>query len=49
MNPAAEAGPEDILLDMKMLPTDHNYSLSVDVNYAFGSICSNVVNPHFGN
>lgn len=49
MSPAAEAGPEDILLDIKMLPTDQNYRISVGVNCAFGFISSNVVNPRFGN
>jgi hypothetical protein len=49
MSPAAEVSLEDILLKKKMLPTDNNYSLSAGVNYPFGSIYSNVVNPRFGN
>ncbi len=46
--PKAGASLEDILLQKKMLATDYNYRLSVGVNYTFGSIYSNIVNPRFG-
>ncbi len=46
--PKAGASLEDILLQKKMLATNYNYRLSVGLNYTFGSIYSNIVNPRFG-
>jgi len=46
--PKAGASLEDILLQKRMLGTNYNYGFSVGVNYAFGSIYSNIVNPRFG-
>ena len=39
---------EDILLDQKEQSTSYDYSVSIGLTYAFGSIYSNVVNPRFG-
>jgi hypothetical protein len=46
--PKAGASLEDILLQKRMLATNYNYGFSVGVNYTFGSIYSNIVNPRFG-
>lgn len=45
--PAGDATDEEILLRIRELQTDFRYSLSVGLNYTFGSIYSNVVNPRF--
>jgi hypothetical protein len=39
---------EEVLLRRTQLETNYEYSLSVNLNYTFGSIFSNVVNPRFG-
>ena len=33
---------------LRELETDYNYSFSVGLNFRFGSLKSNVVNPRFG-
>ncbi|HDL19256.1 MAG TPA: hypothetical protein ENH29_09390 [Bacteroidetes bacterium] len=39
---------EDILLNRKELSTSYTYFAMIGLNYQFGSIFSNVVNPRFG-
>jgi len=46
--PAAGATPEEILLMLRELETDYSYYFSVGLNFRFGSLKSNVVNPRFG-
>ncbi len=43
-----EATLEEVLLRRTQLATNYEYSLSFNINYTFGSIFSNVVNPRFG-
>jgi hypothetical protein len=47
---AARAGDtvEDILARRRQLQTDYNYSTSISLSYAFGSIFNNIVNPRLG-
>ncbi len=45
--PAGDADPEEILLDLRQLETNYEYSLSLGLSYTFGSIYSTVVNPRF--
>lgn len=45
--PRGEASEEEVLLRIRELQTDFEYSLSVGFGYTFGSIFSNVVNPRF--
>jgi len=40
-----EATDEEILLELRQLETDYRYEMSVGLNYRFGSIFNNVVNP----
>jgi hypothetical protein len=47
--PGREYSPEEILLELKRLASGYNVSFEVGLNYRFGSIYSNVVNPRFGN
>jgi hypothetical protein len=47
--PGREYTPEEILLELKRLATGYDLSFEVGLNYRFGSIYSNVVNPRFGN
>ena len=47
--PKGGATDEDILLQQKQLLTQYRYWGSVGINYTFGSIYNNVVNPRFGN
>jgi hypothetical protein len=47
--PGRDYTPEEILLELKRLATGYNLRFDVGVNYRFGSIYSNVVNPRFGN
>lgn len=42
------ATPEEILLMLREIETDYSYSLAVGLNFKFGSLKSNVVNPRFG-
>lgn len=46
--PKGEATLDEILLRIKELETNYDYSISVGFSYTFGSIYSNVVNPRFG-
>ncbi|MGQ9471765.1 MAG: hypothetical protein ACUVR0_08770 [Candidatus Aminicenantales bacterium] len=43
-----EASLEEVLLRRTQLETSYEYSFSFNLNYTFGSIFSNVVNPRFG-
>lgn len=43
-----EASLEEVLLRRTQLETSYEYSFSLSLNYTFGSIFSNVVNPRFG-
>ncbi|MCK7476521.1 MAG: hypothetical protein M0C28_02275 [Candidatus Moduliflexus flocculans] len=47
--PGREYSPEEILLELKRLATGYDLSFEIGINYRFGSIYSNVVNPRFGN
>lgn len=50
LSPAkGEASYEDVLLRRKQIDTQYNYYFSFGLQYSFGSIYSNVVNPRFGN
>jgi hypothetical protein len=46
--PKAGATPEEILLMVRELETDYSYYFSVGLNFRFGSLKSNIVNPRFG-
>ena len=46
--PIEEATLEEILLRRRELETGYEYSLSIGINFTFGSIFTNVVNPRFG-
>ncbi len=46
--PAGGATPQEILVRQRQLATSYNYFFSVGLNYTFGSIYNNVVNPRFG-
>jgi hypothetical protein len=46
---SAHSTPEEILLELKRLASGHDLSFEIGLNYRFGSIYSNVVNPRFGN
>ena len=43
-----EATLEDVLLHRRELPTTYSYFVGFSLNYTFGSIYTNVVNPRFG-
>jgi len=47
--PARDYTQEEILLELKRLATGYYLRFEVGLNYRFGSIYSNVVNPRFGN
>ena len=47
--PGRDYTPEEILLELKRLATGYDLSFEIGLNYRFGSIYSNVVNPRFGN
>lgn len=47
--PGRDFTPEEILLELKRLATGYNLRFEMGLNYRFGSIYSNVVNPRFGN
>ena len=47
--PAEGATPEEILLELKRLATSYSLRFEIGINFRFGSIYSNVVNPRFGN
>jgi hypothetical protein len=46
--PKSGATPEEILLMVRELETDYYAYFSVGLNFRFGSLRSNVVNPRFG-
>ena len=46
--PQRQATTEEILLRRRELETQYNYDFSVGVEYTFGSIYNNIVNPRFG-
>ena len=43
-----EATTEEILVRQRQLASGYNYYMSFSVNYSFGSIFNNIVNPRFG-
>jgi hypothetical protein len=47
--PGRNYTPEEILLELKRLATGYSLRFELGLNYRFGSIYSNVVNPRFGN
>ncbi len=47
--PGREYTPEEILLELKRLASGYDIGFQIGLNYRFGSIYSNVVNPRFGN
>jgi hypothetical protein len=47
--PARDYTEEEILLELKRLATGYYLRFEMGLNYRFGSIYSNVVNPRFGN
>ncbi len=47
--PGREYTPEEILLELKRLASGYYLRFDIGLNYRFGSIYSNVVNPRFGN
>lgn len=46
--PRGGASYEEVLLRQKQLQTSYDYHFSVGLNFSFGSLKSNVVNPRFG-
>jgi hypothetical protein len=46
--PRGETSLDEVLLKRKELATEYDYSISMGLNYTFGSVFSNVVNPRFG-
>ena len=46
--PKGGATDEEILLRRKELETNFNYRINIGLDYTFGSIYNNVVNPRFG-
>ncbi|MFO8174198.1 MAG: hypothetical protein R6T96_07935 [Longimicrobiales bacterium] len=46
--PLRSASVEDILLQRRQLQTDYSYYTYFSLNYTFGSVFNNVVNPRFG-
>lgn len=46
--PLSEASDEEILLHSRRLPTGYDYYINFGLNYRFGSIFNNVINPRFG-
>ncbi|MFW6140386.1 MAG: hypothetical protein ACOC5S_03425 [Acidobacteriota bacterium] len=47
--PREGASKDEILLELKRLATSYNFGLNLRLNYRFGSIYNNIVNPRFGN
>ena len=43
-----EATTEEILVRQRQLASGYNYYMNFSVNYSFGSIFNNIVNPRFG-
>jgi hypothetical protein len=46
--PRGEASTEEILLRQRQLLTGYQYYFNFGINYSFGSIFNNIVNPRFG-
>jgi hypothetical protein len=46
--PRRGATPEEVLLELRQLRSNHEYGFSFGVTYTFGSIFSAIVNPRFG-
>ncbi len=46
--PQRQATAEEILLRRRELETQYNYDFSIGIEYTFGSIYNNIVNPRFG-
>jgi hypothetical protein len=46
--PRAGATAEEILVRQRQLATGYSYYMQFNVNYSFGSIFNNIVNPRFG-
>jgi hypothetical protein len=47
--PKEGASKDEILLELKQLATSYDFSFNLSLNYRFGSIYNNIVNPRFGN
>ncbi|MCG7854113.1 MAG: hypothetical protein MIO92_16480 [Methanosarcinaceae archaeon] len=47
--PSGGATKDEILLELKRLATGYELRLEAGLNFRFGSIYSNIVNPRFGN
>jgi len=47
--PKEGASKDEILLEIRRLATSYDFSLNLRLNYRFGSIYNNIVNPRFGN
>jgi hypothetical protein len=45
---ALGATPEEILVRQRQLASGYSYFMHFSVNYSFGSIFNNIVNPRFG-
>lgn len=45
---AGDASPEEILVRQRQLASGYNYFLHFNINYSFGSVFNNIVNPRFG-
>lgn len=46
--PKRDLTPEEILLQIKQLDSQYYYNFSIGLEYSFGSLYSNIVNPRFG-
>ena len=46
--PKRDADPEEILLRLRQLQSNYEFSFSFGFSYSFGSIFNNIVNPRFG-
>jgi hypothetical protein len=45
--PGRDASYDEVLLRRRQLATSYNYDFSIGINYTFGSLYNNVVNPRF--
>ncbi len=46
--PKRDASEQEILLQQRQLATNYSYFVFFGINYTFGSVLNNVVNPRFG-
>jgi hypothetical protein len=46
--PRRDASPEEVLLRLRELQSGYELSFDIGINYSFGSIFNNIVNPRFG-